>query len=135
MLIKLFLLFAVIPVIELALLVEIGGRIGVAPTIAVVLTTGAAGAWLARTQGLLALQRLQQALGAAQFPGEEIFDGVLILAGGLLLLTPGFLTDVVGFLALVPGTRHLLTSLVKSQVRRRIKTPGSGAVHVDYSVD
>lgn len=135
MLIKLFLLFAVIPVIELALLVEIGGHIGVAPTIAVVLTTGAAGAWLARTQGLLALQRLQQALGAAQFPGEEIFDGVLILAGGLLLLTPGFLTDVVGFLALVPGTRHLLKSLVKSQVRGRIKTPGSGAVHVDYSVD
>ena len=87
MLFKLFLLFALVPVIELALLVEVGGRIGVAPTIAVVLATGAAGAWLARAQGLRALQRLQEAVRSAQFPGEEIFDGVLILAGGLLLLT------------------------------------------------
>ncbi len=134
MLLRLFLLFTLIPVLELALLVEVGGRIGVAPTIAVVLITGALGAWLARAQGLRALQRLQQALGAAQFPGEEIFDGVLILAGGLLLLTPGFLTDVIGLCALVPGTRHLLKALVKRQVRRRM--PGnSNAVHVHYSVD
>lgn len=135
MLMRLFLLFTLIPVIELALLVKVGSRIGVAPTIAVVLITGALGAWLARSQGLQALQRLQQALGAAQFPGEQIFDGVLILAGGLLLLTPGFLTDIVGLCALVPGTRHLLKRLVKHQVRRRMQPTGGSAVHVHYSVD
>ncbi len=135
MLFKLFLLFALVPVIELALLVEVGGRIGVAPTIAVVLATGAAGAWLARAQGLRALQRLQEAVRSAQFPGEEIFDGVLILGGGPLLLTPGFLTDILGFLALVPGTRHLLKTLVKSQVRGRMPNGRDGAVHVQYSVD
>lgn len=127
MLLRLFLLFTLIPVVELALLVEIGSRIGVAPTIAVVLTTGAAGAWLARTQGLRALQRLQEAIGRAQFPGEEIFDGVLILGGGLLLLTPGFLTDVMGLCALVPGTRHLLKALVKRQVRGRVQVAVGGA--------
>ncbi|MDP7634994.1 MAG: FxsA family protein, partial [Candidatus Latescibacteria bacterium] len=66
MLLRLFLLFTLVPVIELALLVEVGSRIGVAPTIAVVLFTGAAGAWLSRTQGLRALMRLQDALRSAQ---------------------------------------------------------------------
>ena len=135
MLFRLFLLFTLIPVIELALLVEVGGRIGVAPTIAVVLGTGAAGAWLARSQGLRALQRLQEAVRTAQFPGEEIFDGILILAGGLLLLTPGFLTDILGFCALVPGSRYLLKTLVKSRVRGRMQNPRDGAVHAHYSVD
>ena len=135
MLLRLFLLFTLIPVVELALLVEAGSRIGVAPTIAIVLLTGAIGAWLARTQGLRALQRLQDALRAAQFPGEEIFDGVIILAGGLLLLTPGFLTDILGFFALVPGTRHLLKTFVKRQVQGRMPDKRGGAVHVHYSVD
>ncbi len=135
MLFRLFLLFTLIPVIELALLVEVGGRIGKAPTIAVVLGTGAAGAWLARSQGLRALQRLQEAVRTAQFPGEEIFDGILILAGGLLLLTPGFLTDILGFCALVPGSRYLLKALVKSRVRGRMQNPRDGAVHAHYSVD
>jgi UPF0716 protein FxsA len=135
MLFRLFLLFTLIPVIELALLVEVGGRIGVAPTIAVVLGTGAAGAWLARSQGLRALQRLQEAVRTAQFPGEEIFDGILILAGGLLLLTPGFLTDILGFCALVPGSRYLLKALVKSRVRGRMQNPRDGAVRAHYSVD
>ncbi len=135
MLFRLFLLFTLIPVIELALLVEVGGRIGVAPTIAVVLGTGAAGAWLARSQGLRALQRLQEAVHTAQFPREEIFDGILILAGGLLLLTPGFLTDILGFCALVPGSRYLLKTLVKSRVRGRMQNPRDGAVHAHYSVD
>ena len=135
MLFRLFLLFALIPVIELALLVEVGGRIGVAPTIAVVLGTGAAGAWLARSQGIRALQRLQEAVRTPQFPGEEIFDGILILAGGLLLLTPGFLTDILGFCALVPGSRYLLKALVKSRVRGRMQNPRDGAVHAHYSVD
>lgn len=135
MLVRLFLLFTLIPVVELALLVEVGGRIGIAPTIAIVLTTGAVGAWLARAQGLRALQRLQEALRAAQFPGDEIFDGVVILAGGLLLLTPGFLTDILGFCALIPGTRHLLKTLIKRQVRGRLPDKRDGAVHVHYSVD
>jgi UPF0716 protein FxsA len=135
MLFRLFLLFTLIPVIELALLVKVGDRIGVAPTIAVVLGTGAAGAWLARSQGLRALQRLQEAVRTAQFPREEIFDGILILAGGLLLLTPGFLTDILGFCALVPGSRYLLKALVKSRVRGRMQNPRDGAVHAHYSVD
>ncbi len=115
-------MFTLIPVIELALLVKVGSRIGVTLTIAVVLLTGASGAWLARTQGLRALVRLQEALRAVQFPGDEIFDGVLILGGGLLLLTPGFLTDLLGLSVLIPGSRHLIKAALKGTVRRRMNS-------------
>ncbi|MBT4099625.1 MAG: FxsA family protein [Gemmatimonadetes bacterium] len=133
MLLKLFLMFTLIPVIELALLVEVGSRIGVTLTIAVVLLTGAAGAWLARSQGLRALVRLQEALRAVQFPGDEIFDGVLILGGGLLLLTPGFLTDLLGLSVLIPGSRHLIKAALKGTVRRRMHT-GDLRVNTTYTV-
>ncbi len=132
MLFRLFLLFALLPVIELALLVQVGSRIGVTPTVALVLATGAAGAFLARAQGLRALRRLQAAVGASAFPGDEIFDGVLILGGGLLLLTPGLLTDAVGFGALIPGTRRLLKRFLERQVRRRLRP---GEVRGTYTVE
>ena len=121
------------PVIELALLVQIGSQIGVTPTIAIVLATGAAGAWLARSQGLRALLRLQEAIRSAYFPGDEIFDGVLILAGGLLLLTPGFLTDLFGFSVLIPGSRHLIKAALKGAVQRRMRS-GSLQVNSTFTV-
>ena len=134
MLIRLLLLFTIVPVIELALLIQVGDLFGVLPTVAIVLATGFAGAWLARTQGILALRRLQRELASASFPAEEIFDGAIILAGGLLLLTPGFMTDLLGLAALVPGSRHLIKLFVKREVRRRISGRGSGPVSVQYEV-
>ena len=119
MFLRLFLIFTVTPVLELALLIQIGQLLGTIPTIVTVLTTGAAGAALARNQGLTALRRLQRSVAEANFPGDEIFDGFLILMGGLLLLTPGFLTDLVGFAALLPGTRGLLKIIIKREVRLR----------------
>ncbi|MEE2658168.1 MAG: FxsA family protein [Candidatus Latescibacterota bacterium] len=130
MLLRLFLLFTLVPVIELGLLIEIGARIGVGLTVAIVLATGAAGAWLARTQGLRALQRLQRAVSSGQFPGDEIFDGILVLSGGLLLLTPGFLTDLIGFAAVLPGSRHVIKAGLKRQVGRRIRP---NEVHGHYT--
>ena len=119
MFLRLFLIFTITPVLELALLIQIGQLLGTIPTIVTVLTTGAAGAALARNQGLTALRRLQRSVADANFPGEEIFDGFLILMGGLLLLTPGFLTDLVGFAALLPGTRGILKIIIKREVRLR----------------
>ena len=74
MFLRLFLLFALVPVVELALLIEAGQYLGVLPTVSLVVGTGAAGAALARSQGLQVLERLKQALANAAFPGEEIFD-------------------------------------------------------------
>ena len=117
---RLFLLFVLVPLVELALLIQVGQVLGVLPTVVLVLGTGAAGAALARAQGMQAFLRFKGALSSGTFPGEEIIDGVLILGGGLLLLTPGLLTDLVGFAALVPGSRHIIKSLVKRAVRQRL---------------
>ncbi len=134
MFIKLLLLFTVVPVVELALLIQIGSYFGVFPTVFVVLATGISGAWLARSQGLLALRRLQRELSAARFPTEEIFDGFIILAGGLLLLTPGFLTDVIGLVALLPGSRYLIKLVIKREVHRRLNFRGFSGNHTKYEV-
>lgn len=129
MFLRLLLLFTLMPIVELALLVEIGQYLGTWVTVILVVGTGAAGAALARSQGLRAFHRLSATMGAGSFPGDEMFDGVLILTGGLLLITPGLLTDLIGFAALVPGTRHLIKAYLKRVVRRRLQ---SGAINVHY---
>ena len=132
MFLRLLLLFILMPIVELGLLIEVGRHLGTWVTVALVVGTGAAGASLARSQGSRAFYRLREAIGSGAFPGDELFDGVLILAGGLLLLTPGLITDLIGFAALIPGTRHLIKNFCKRQVRRRMDF---GAIDASYRVD
>jgi UPF0716 protein FxsA len=128
MFVRLLLLFTLVPIVELAVLIEIGQHLGVLPTVALVLATGALGATLARREGIQAFHRLRDSIGQGSFPGEAILDGVLILGGGLLLLTPGILTDLLGFAALVPGTRYFIKYYLKTAIERRIRS-GSIQVH------
>ena len=128
MFVRLLLLFTLVPIVELAVLIEIGQHLGVLPTVALVLATGALGATLARREGIQAFHRLRDSIGQGSFPGEAILDGVLILGGGLLLLTPGILTDLLGFAALVPGTRYFIKYYLKTAIERRIHS-GSIQVH------
>ena len=53
----LILLFTVVPILELALLLNVGALIGPWPTVALVLVTGVVGATLARWQGILTLRK------------------------------------------------------------------------------
>ena len=128
MFVRLLLLFTLVPIVELAVLIEIGQHLGILPTVALVLATGALGAALARREGIQAFHRLRDSIGQGSFPGEAILDGVLILGGGLLLLTPGILTDLLGFAALVPGTRYFIKYYLKTAIERRIRS-GSIQVH------
>ncbi len=100
--------FIGVPLIEIALFIEVGGLIGLWPTIAIVIATAVAGTALIRQQGLRTLQNAQQEMNANRLPVRELFDGVCLLFAGALLLTPGFLTDSVGFALLVPPLRRLL---------------------------
>ena len=93
---RLFLLILVVPIVELTLLVQIGGVIGFWPTVALVVLTALAGSFLIRHEGFSTWKRLNQKLATGSLPGDELLDGVIILVAGILLLTPGFLTDVVG---------------------------------------
>ena len=122
MFIKLLIIFVFVPVMELYILIEASRMIGIGATVGLIMLTGVAGAWLARSQGLEILRRIQQETANGQMPAQTLIDGALILVGGLLLLTPGFFTDALGFSFLVPITRELwrrgLSAWLEKQVRQ-----------------
>ncbi|PPR10985.1 MAG: hypothetical protein CFH41_01085 [Alphaproteobacteria bacterium MarineAlpha11_Bin1] len=106
--ILLLLAFITVPVIEIALFLEIGGWIGLWPTILIVIITACAGTTLLRIQGVAVLKRAQRSASRNELPVQEVFDGVCLLVAGALLLTPGFFTDVCGFMLFVPLFRKLV---------------------------
>jgi UPF0716 protein FxsA len=126
--VSLLLLFIVVPAVELALLIEVGTRIGTPATIAIIVGTGIAGAALAKQQGLRTIQKIQGQLDTGALPTGALVDGVIILIAGALLVTPGLLTDVAGFLCLVPVTR----ALAKRALQRRFELAVK-AQHIDVS--
>ena len=105
---KLLLLFILVPAVELALLIELGQRIGTAATIGLIVVTGIAGAALARNQGLRVITTVQSDLASGQLPASSFMDGLMILVASALLVTPGVITDFVGFLCLVPAFRSVV---------------------------
>jgi len=117
----LLLLFFTIPLVEIYVLLEVGGAIGVLPTIAMVVLTAVIGAGLIRVQGLATLGRVQQELGRGELPAMGIIEAALLLVAGALLLTPGFVTDTVGFLILVPPIRR---RAIESFLARRMVAAG-----------
>jgi len=120
MLLKLILIFTIVPFIELSLLIELGSVIGTLPTILVVVITGVIGAFMARMAGLSVLFKIQENLRQGIFPRDELFDGVLILIGGAFLLTPGLLTDALGFSLLLPLGRSAVKRWFQEILKRRI---------------
>ncbi len=118
---RLLLLFTVVPLTELVLLLMLADYAGWRFTVALVLLTGVGGAALARWQGLRCLRRVQRQAGAGQIPADSLMDGVMILVAGVLLVTPGVLTDVVGFALLVPPMRTLLKRGVRRYFEARLQ--------------
>jgi UPF0716 protein FxsA len=119
-------LFIVVPIVELYVIIEIGGLIGVLPTIALLLADALLGSLLLRHQGRGVWQRFNQALAERRFPGREVADGALIVAGGTLLLTPGFVTDIFGLLLLIPPTRAIARRLLRRFAAHRFMVVGAG---------
>ena len=105
---KLFLLFAILPIVEIAILINVGEQIGGWYTVAIVILTAFAGAHLVRQEGLSTLMQAQQKMQAGVMPGQEMAEGLLLVIAGVLLVTPGFITDAIGFLLSLPMTRPLI---------------------------
>jgi UPF0716 protein FxsA len=120
-----------VPILELWVIIEVGGLIGVLPTLALLLAMSLLGATLLRQQGRDAWRRFNAALAERRFPGREVADGLMITIGGALLLTPGFVTDGVGLLLLVPPTRAIARRLLRAWVGHRFVVVGAGAMRGD----
>jgi UPF0716 protein FxsA len=109
--------FLAVPLIEIALFIQIGGLIGLWPTLIVVILTAILGTYLVRSQGLRALERLRASFSELRDPSEPLADGAMILVAGALLLTPGFFTDAVGFALLTPPVRMAVFRYLRARVK------------------
>ena len=137
---QLFLLFTLVPVIELMLLFQVGQMMGLGATVALVLLTGAVGAALARSEGLRVYLRWQEAIKKGSLPEDGVTDGLLILVGGVLLVTPGILTDIVGFSFVIPWTRKIVARVVRAWAKSKIddgsvRVVQGGSVFSTRSID
>lgn len=112
----LFIILIVVPIIEIALFIKVGGAIGLWPTLGTVVLTAVVGSMLLRAQGIATLTKLQSSLKTGANPMDPIANGALILVAGVVLLTPGFFTDAVGFALLVPPIRIVVIKWISSRI-------------------
>ena len=113
-------LFIVVPIAELAIIIQVGQALGVWWTIALLIADSVLGSLLMRSQGRIAWRRFNEALGSGRPPAREVADGVLIIFGGALLLTPGFISDIAGLALLLPPTRAIIRRLFLRQAMKRM---------------
>ena len=112
--------FILVPIVELYVIIQIGGSIGIVPTLLLLVADSIIGTLLLRSQGRAAWVRFNRALAENRVPAKEVLDGVLVIFGGALLLTPGFLTDIVGMILLIPPTRAIVRGFLKRFVVGRV---------------
>ena len=116
----LFLVFIVVPIAELAVIIQVGQQIGVWWTIAILIADAVLGSLLLRSQGRIAWRRFNVTLQAGRPPAREVLDGVLVIFGGAFLLTPGFITDIFGVIFLLPPTRAIVRRLLVRRYSERM---------------
>lgn len=131
----LFLFFIVVPIIEIAVLMQVGSWLGTWPTIAIVIFTAWLGAKNVRQQGLATMSSVQVKMAQGQLPNDEIVAGVLLLIAGVLLVTPGFVTDAFGLALLVPQFRAILIAAVQKNLVLRQNQGFNASYHSTYEHD
>jgi UPF0716 protein FxsA len=119
---KLVLLFTIVPLVELWLLLVLGEHIGFLPTVLLTIFTAFLGGFLAKREGRRVFREWRQALSEMRVPEEGVLSGVLVLVGAVMLVTPGILTDLTGLLLLFPPTRKLIAGVVRRRLENRIES-------------
>lgn len=119
---KLFLMFTVIPFIEVTLLLQLSKYLGVGSTIFMVLFSGVVGAYFVRREGFSIWFKLQKELQEGQVPSDQIFNGLLLLIAGIVLVTPGLLTDMLGYFLIIPYTREIVKKIIVNHIKKKYTT-------------
>lgn len=121
MFLRLFLLFTLVPALELYLIIKVGSVIGAANTILIIIGTGILGAYYARQQGFRVVANIQWKMQQGTVPGDDLVNGAMLLVGGAFLITPGFVTDLAGFSLIFPPTREAIKVGVKRYLDRKVR--------------
>ena len=117
-------LFIGIPLLEIAVFIQIGGYVGLWPTLGIVVLTAVLGTALLQIQGFGTLRKAEAHMNKGELPIGEVVSGVFLLVAGALLLTPGFFTDAIGFALFVPAVRLALGKWILRSIMK------SGSFHV-----
>lgn len=128
----LFVLFIIVPIIEIAVIIQVGQVIGSGPTLVTLVAVSIIGAWLVRREGTRAWAAFRNALNAGRAPTREVVDGALVLMGGALLLTPGFVTDALGLTLIFPPSRAVYNRMLRNRLRTRFLGAASGGTRPRY---
>jgi|TARA_R110002072_G_scaffold12038_8_gene53016 UPF0716 protein FxsA len=119
-------IFIAVPLVEIAIFIQVGDAIGLWPTLALVIGTAIVGSWQLRVQGFAALSRARRQMDQGQLPTKELFDGFCLLLAGLLLLTPGLLTDSLGALLFLSPVRAFLRHYLSQRMAGHVDLRGGG---------
>lgn len=117
---KLIPIFILMPILDLYILVKASQSMGFGPTVLLIIATGIAGYYLAKSEGRLILKKINREMGQGNVPGDEILTGFCILVGGFLLLIPGIVTDIIGITMVLPGSREFYKGYIKRWLQRLI---------------
>ena len=132
---RLFLLFLLVPLIEIALFIQVGGLIGLFPTLLIVILTAIAGTVLIRSQGAAVMTQLRSTMNDLQDPTEPLAHGAMVLFAGALLLTPGFFTDALGLSLMIPGVRGRIFNFIRSRITVQEFSYGTGRAPKETVID
>ncbi|AWL13291.1 UPF0716 protein YtzA [Saliniradius amylolyticus] len=132
---KLFLLFAIMPIIEIAVLIEVGEQIGGWNTVGLVILSAIVGAYLVRQQGMMTALQARQKMQLGQLPGQEMVEGLMLVVAGVLLVTPGFVTDIFGLALTLPMIRPTIAKAVLKHMQVHVVNQaqnGGFSAHYHY---
>jgi UPF0716 protein FxsA len=121
MFLRLFLLFTLVPAIELFLIIKVGQTFGAFNTILFIIFTGVVGAFYTRQQGFVVFSNIQRKMHQGDLPGDDLINGAMLLVGGALLITPGFVTDFLGFSLIFPPIREAIKAVVRKQMEKKMR--------------
>ncbi|KZN67179.1 hypothetical protein N473_08125 [Pseudoalteromonas luteoviolacea CPMOR-1] len=124
----LFLLFIVVPIVEIALLIQVSDVIGGLATIALVIATAVLGAKLVKQQGLGAYSNVQQQMSSGKLPGQDLFTGLCVIIAGVFLMTPGIMTDAIGFMLLTPVIREKIAKALIEQASVKMQSSAQSSM-------
>jgi UPF0716 protein FxsA len=132
MMFRLFLIFTILPAVELFLLFRVSDYLGSAETVLLIIVTGILGSYMARQEGGSVLKKLITETQSGRSPAKEITEGVMILAGGLLLVTPGVVTDFIGFSLIIPITRNFLATPILNFALDKMSFGSNGSYRKNF---
>lgn len=129
MLIKIISLFTIMPLVELFILFKVAEVTSTLTTILLVVLTGIAGGYLAKSEGKIIISKIKVELNNGKMPGNELINGLCVLVGGAFLLTPGIITDFLGFMLVMPGTREIFKGYIKKKFKNMLN---KGDINIIY---